>query len=435
MIILYNLLYIIFLILYLPIFIIKKRYHKNFSMRLGIFSGDIVNRLKDREVVWIHAVSVGEANSAIPIIEGLRRLYPDKLVVISTVTKTGNQIAERILKDDELVIYLPLDISFIVKKVIHFINPKVFIIVETEIWPNLIFALSDKDIPIALVNGRISASSYRGYKTVKFLIKPTLERINLFCMQTEEDALKIVSLGAKPDNVKITGNTKFDIEMNFKSIEKDINDLLDKLKLKEDDQILIAGSTHYPEEKILFSCYNKLLINKPSLKMIVAPRHIDRVKKIEKEAEAFGFKPVRFTELVAHPHKQDNKLIIVDVMGKLKTLYALATIVFVGGSLAKIGGHNMIEPAIFSKPIIFGPYVYNFQNIAERLINNNAAYKVNNEKELYDRVNQLLLSPKEREQLGKNAYKMIENSKGATKKNLKFIDDLLKRKQPSPKTP
>ncbi len=426
MIILYNLLYIIFLIFYLPIFIVKKKYHKNFSMRLGVFSDDIINKLKDKDVIWIHAVSVGEVNSAIPIIEGLRKLHPDKLLVISTVTKTGNQTAEKISKDDELVIYLPLDISFIVKKVIHFINPKVFIIVETEIWPNLIFALSNKNIPIALVNGRISPSSYRGYKIVRFLIKPVLEKINLFCMQTKQDALRIISLGAEPDNVKITGNTKFDIETNFKSIEKDIDNLADKLKLKEDDQVLIAGSTHYSEEKILFSCYSKLLINKPNLKMIVAPRHIDRIKKIEKQAEAFGFKPIKFTELITHhPHKQDTKLIIVDVMGKLKTLYALATVVFIGGSFAKIGGHNMIEAASFSKAIIFGPYVYNFQNIAENLINNNAAYKVNDEKELYDKINQLLLHHKEREQLGENAHKAIEDSRGAAKKNLKFINDLM----------
>jgi len=394
-------------------------------MRLGIFPDEIKDRLEQGNNIWIHAVSVGEVNSALPIIRRLRERFPEKLIIISTVTETGNKAAKRIARNEEVVIYLPLDLSFIVKKVIDLINPEVFIMIETEIWPNIILNLSKRNIPCVLLNGRISPSSYRRYRWIKLLIRPTLAKVNLLCMQTKKDALRIINLGALPDNVKITGNTKFDVDINLEDLEKEIVQFSRRLKIKKDDQILIAGSTHYPEEKILFSCYNRLLINKPNLKMIIAPRHIDRIKKIEKEAEAFGFKPVKFTELIAHPHKQDNKLIIVDVMGKLKTLYALATIVFVGGSLAKIGGHNMIEPAIFSKPIIFGPYVYNFQDIAEDLINNNAAYKVNNEKELYDRVNQLLLSPKEREQLGKNAYKAIENSKGATRRSLKFINDLI----------
>jgi 3-deoxy-D-manno-octulosonic-acid transferase len=329
------------------------------------------------------------------------------------------------VQEDEQVFYLPLDLSFIVKKVVRLVNPKVFIMFETEIWPNLIFALSSRKVPIALVNGRISPSSYRGYKTIKPFVKPALKKISLFCMQTKQDALKIISLGAEPDKVKITGNTKFDIETDLKEEKKDIDELSGKLKLKGDDEILIAGSTHYPEEKILFSCYRKLLSSFPKLKLIVVPRHIERTRIIERTAKKYGFRSHKFTELANRMPEKEARLIIVDVLGKLKTLYALATVVFIGGSLSKRGGQNMIEPAVYSKPMIFGPHVYNFQSISESLIDNKAAAKVNNKKQLCKKVHNLLKRPKERKQLGENAHEVLMRSKGAVLKNVKLLCDLV----------
>lgn len=431
MFIFYDLLIVIILLCYLPSFILRKKYHKGFSFRLGRIPEDIVNRLKDKDIIWIHAVSVGETKSAQPIIEGLREIFPKKMIVISTVTETGNQAAKSFIKEDELIIYLPLDLSFIVKKVINLIKPKIFIIVETEIWPNLILRLHEEKIPVVLINGRISPQSFRGYKLIKPLIKTTLNKIDLLCMQTEEDALRIKSLGAPADNIKITGNTKFDISVKGQNLQEEISNFKNLLKLKENDKIFVAGSTHHPEEKIIFSCYKRLLKDYPDLKLIIAPRHTNRTDKVEKEAKRLGFKPVRYSQLIkgkiAPTNEEKIKSVILDVMGKLKVAYAMATFVFVGGSLAKRGGHNMIEPASFAKPILFGPYVYNFKSLADSLLRENAAYKVNNEKELTEYCLRLLSYPKIRQELGNNAKMILEHSKGAAKKDLNLIKSIILR--------
>lgn len=424
--ILYNIFFIVFLFFYLPYFILRGKYHKDLKMRLGFISKDIIDKIRGRDVIWLHAVSVGEVNSSKVIIKQLRETFKNKTLLISTVTKTGYRTAKAIIKDNEALIYLPLDLSFIVRKVIKLIKPKVFIIIETELWPNLIMELNKNKTPIILINGRISRSSFKGYRLVRPLIKPLLNKINLFCMQTEEDASKLKSLGTPPENIKVTGNTKFDITQE-ESLKDEIENFKELLRLKKDDKALVAGSTHYPEERILFFSYKKLLESCPDLKMIIAPRHIERAGSIEKEARKMNLDIVRYSKITQNAafYKQEPKLIILDVMGKLKFAYALATLVFIGGSLTKKGGHNMIEPANFKKAVIFGPHVYNFRKIADEFLRNKAAYQVKDEKELIEKSLELISQVELREQLGDNAKRVIEESKGASKKNIDLIKDYL----------
>jgi 3-deoxy-D-manno-octulosonic-acid transferase len=244
-------------------------------------------------------------------------------------------------------------------------------------------------------------------------------------MQTEQDALKVISLGANADNVKIAGSTKFDIEVDFK--EEELAHLSEKLSITEQDKVVIAGSTHHPEEKIMLNCYRKLVEDFENLKLILVPRHIERTEQIIREAKNQGFQAFKFSQLGKKDKNVNSqpRLIVVDVMGKLKLMYSLATVVFIGGSLAKIGGHNMIEPAFFAKPIIFGPYVFNFQSLAEQLLKAHASYMVKDQDELLDRMRYLLKNRQMRLKLGQNAKKITQKSKGATNKNIGFIESFI----------
>ncbi|MCK4518785.1 MAG: 3-deoxy-D-manno-octulosonic acid transferase [Candidatus Omnitrophica bacterium] len=428
MLFIYDIFFVIFLLCCLPVFIFGRKYHKGFGMRLGIMPKEIFSRLEGRDIIWIHAVSVGEASSAQPLIEALRQRYPRKHIVISTITETGNEAAKRIAGDDCTVIYLPFDVSSIVKKVIRRLNPSLFIIIETEIWPNLILRLHREGIPVVLVNGRISASSFKGYSLLKPFIKPLLKNVGLFCMQTENDASKIKSLGAREETVKVTGNLKFDIEQEKETLRKQADEFASLLKLSGKDKVFIAGSTHYPEEKVLFLVYGRLLKHYPDLKMVVVPRHIRRVDKIENEARRLNLKPVKYSDLVERKRvlsgRGGQEVIILNLMGRLKAAYSRADIVFVGGSLAKRGGQNMIEPASFSKALMFGPHTYNFDNLAEGLLSNEAALMVKDEEDLFKKSLFLLSNPEKKEELGKNALAFLEESKGAAKKTINLIETL-----------
>ncbi len=261
-------------------------------MRLGIFPQSAINKIKHRKVIWLHTVSVGEAQAADNLVKNLKREYSDFCLVISTVTKTGNKIAQKLIGIQDLVIYFPLDISFIVKRVISAIKPKLFIIAETEIWPNLIINLAKKGVPIALVNGRVSNNSFRGYKIIRPFLSRVLQSFSLFCMQTKEDAQRIVELGADRDKVKVTGNMKFDVQLSAISCR------LSALGLSEEEKLFIAGSTHRGEEEIALQVYKELIKNYPNLRLLIAPRHIERTTEVEKLILRFGFKAQRVSQLI-----------------------------------------------------------------------------------------------------------------------------------------
>ncbi|MEK7578445.1 MAG: 3-deoxy-D-manno-octulosonic acid transferase [Patescibacteria group bacterium] len=433
MFILYDLIFILFALFYLPIYILRRKFHPGFLMRLGIYPKKIKEQLRGVRPIWLHAVSVGEALASRRLLEGLHSEYPGKQIIISTVTPAGNKIALSIAKERDSVIYLPLDISFIVKYVLSFINPSVFIIAETEIWPNLISCLNTRNVPVIVVNARISDGSYRGYRLIKFLLKPILDKINLFCVQTETDYLRLLDLGAEEEKIKITGNMKFDNHACLPAGREDTDFFTDytqfrrKLGLKDNERLMVAGSTHHGEEEIILNAYKELSRGFPEARLLIAPRHPERSREIERLALNYGFAVVFISGLPAPRVSagQPATVFILDTIGQLMNFYAIADIVFVGGSLIKKGGHNILEPAVYGKPIIFGPWMFNFRDIASLFLKHKASLLVHNEGELKESIKNLLNNPAAAQELGRRAKELIAQNQGAATRNLENIKNYL----------
>ena len=400
----------------LPVYLFKRKLHRGILARLGRLPFD----LKLDGPVWIHAVSVGEVVAIRGLLEGLRKAFPHKRFVISTVTPTGNKIARSLAVEGDLVTYLPADFSFIVKSVMRKIKPVFFIIAETEIWPNLITCLFKQNIPVAVVNGRISDSSFKGYSLIKFLIKPILNKIDLFCVQTPRDAERLSSLGVTREKVKVTGNLKFDtLQVTLRPAEKK-----KELGLADEERLVVCGSTHPGEEEIILAAYRVLLTEFSHLRLFIAPRHPERATEVEKLVLKFNFEPLRTSQIGQQSKKAGGGLtpvFILDAVGQLLEYYAIADIVFVGGSLIKKGGHNILEPAGLSKPVVFGPYMFNFQDIAALFLENNAAIQIRNGAELQEKIRFFLRQPEEAAVLGQKARALVLRNQGATQETLQYI--------------
>ena len=422
MFIIYDLIFLLSAVFFIPFYLFKRKFHPGFSRRLGVLPKD----LNLGRPIWIHAVSVGEAASLRKLLAELRLSYPDKKYVLSTVTPTGNKIFKGLAGQDDLVTYLPLDIGFIVKKVIDKVNPALFIIAETEIWPNLISYLAKKNIPILTANGRISDSSFGGYRLIKFLSKPILNKINLFCLQSERDAQRLSALGVAQDKIKVTGNMKFDAVILASEQGKGIKN---KLGLAVQDRLLVAASTHPGEEEMILGAYQGLIKKNPHLKLLIAPRHPERASAVSELVEKLGFTAVRISLFNLKPETRDPRtenrdprtVFILDTIGELINYYAIADIVFVGGSLVQTGGHNILEPAALDKPVIFGPYMFNFRDIADLFLINKAAILVRDTQELREGIESLLGNHSLADSLVRNARKIITENRGATRKNLEQI--------------
>ena len=420
MFIVYDLIFLIFALIYLPVYLVRKKFHSGFLLRIGLLPGG----LSLGKPIWIHAVSLGEVMAIKGLLEGLKGIS-DKKFVISTVTATGNKIARSLASGADFVTYLPLDLGFIVKSVIDRINPSVFIIAETEIWPNLISYLYRKGIPIIIVNARISDASFRGYLAVRFWLRPLLKKVSLFCAQSGRDAGRLLELAAPADKVLTTGNMKFDIK------EQKIERLADyklRLGLSAGDKLLVAGSTHAGEEEIILDAYKDLQRDFPSLKLVIAPRHPERSNEVAQLAWRAGFRSVFISGAPTEcPTCMSNPVFILDTVGELISFYALADIVFVGGSLIRKGGHNILEPASLAKPIIFGPHMFNFNDISTLFLQNNAAIMVRNQEELKTNIAALLSDPIKAVDLGSLARQLILQNQGATMKNLDCIRKFIVR--------
>jgi 3-deoxy-D-manno-octulosonic-acid transferase len=419
MFIIYNLVFLLFALVNLPVYLFKGKFHKGFSARFG----KLPKSLKLDRPIWVHAVSVGEAASVAGLITELRSRYPKKSFVITTVTPTGNKIAQKIAKDTDLVTYLPFDLSWIVGSVINRINPSLFIIAETELWPNLIRCLYKKNVPIVTVNGRISDKSFKGYLGISFLLKPTLERIRMFCVQTDVDALRFKAIGVLANKIKVTGNMKFDIAPKASSQPAGSSRSL--LRLKSHEKLLIAASTHPGEEKIILEAYKGICAAMPEVRLLIAPRHPERSHEIFGIIKKAGWGSMRVSRVGIDDLKPGSPVFILDTIGQLLNFYNIADVVFVGGSLIKKGGHNILEPAAFAKPIIFGPYMFNFRDITDLFLKHHAAVMVNDAQELQANIELLLKDHQRSKELGEAAQKLIWQNQGATLRNAREIGLLL----------
>jgi 3-deoxy-D-manno-octulosonic-acid transferase len=381
---------------------------------------------KDQKpIFWIHAVSVGEVMAVTPLVKRLRQSYPEGKLLISTVTQTGQATARQKLTEADQVFYFPFDLPWLVDRVIRKVQPSIFVFLETEIWPNFLFALNRNGVPAMMVNGRVSKRSYNGYKLLAPFFQRVLKAVSLFSVQTDLDRERLIDLGVAPHKVVKTGNMKYD--QAIVPISTDLNELRKSLKLPDSCSLIMAGSTHEGEEEAIASCYRRLSQRHPHARLLLAPRHLDRLEKIEDTVKQQGLEPVRKTKIESCSFASipSDTVILLDTLGELQRLYAVATLVFVGGSLVPIGGHNVLEPAAFAKPILFGPHMENFHEIVRLLIERKAALQVANPDQLCEQMGLLLDNPDQSAKMGNLAREVVLQQQGVVEKNLELIRRVL----------
>jgi len=389
--------------------------------RLGIYAQDFRHLLQGRKVVWVHAVSVGETRAAIPLLKALRKNYPDAEILLSNVTETGRKIASGIHEVDHFI-FFPFDLRWVVRKSLNIIRPDVIILVETEIWPNFVLEAKARQIPIILVNGRISDRSFPRYRMAGKLLPPILDTISDYCMQSEQDSRRIRHLGAPPGRVRVTGNLKFDMQSPQIDTD-DLETLKRHLRLPRNARIWVAGSTHDGEEKQLVDVYQRLRKICPELFLILIPRHPERCRQVRDElAKQNIVTALRSTLSEMSRDLQSGEVMIVDTLGEVLKLYALSDLVFVGGSLVDIGGHNILEAALLKKPVMYGSHMQNFKEIARLVRAAHAGLQVKNADDLYRQMRILIENPDEAVRIGENGHHLLEQNRGATQRTLEVID-------------
>ncbi|MFH1037883.1 MAG: 3-deoxy-D-manno-octulosonic acid transferase [PVC group bacterium] len=424
----YNYLFFIGLLLGLPFLLFRmataRRFRAGLGERLG-FYGSRRKQLFGRRSVWIQAASVGEVTAVIPLIDLLGEEFPGDAIVLTCQTAAGRAVAREKLGPRAVVLLSPLDLGCIIQELIRLISPRILILVETEIWPGMLMTARKNGVPVAVVNGRISAASFRGYRRIGPLVRPLLAMISSFGMRSAEDAARITELGAPPARVRVTGNIKFD-SLPAPDLPPGMRQALERrLNRHGDEPLIIGGSTFEGEDAILYEAYRRLRPRFPGLRLILAPRHLERVPGVVSFLRSRGADCALFSRLPAGGGGGKTDVVVLDQMGVLSELYGLAALVFIGRSLRGGGGQNPIEPAALSKPILFGPQMDNFREIADNLISAGGAVLVEDENALPVQMASLLSDSARRERMGVNARRVVESCGGASTKNLELISRII----------
>ncbi len=388
--------------------------------RLGIFKPEQLARLDGRKVIWIHAVSVGETRAAVPLLKALRRTYPEACLVVSSVTETGRAVAREIPEID-LCLFFPFDLSWAVRRTLRLVKPAIILIVETEIWPNFVRIAHQEHIPILLVNGRFSDRSFPRYFTLKRILKPLLQKFSAFCMQTAQDARRARRIGAPADKVMVSGNLKFDVVSSLQSLSAP-QTLRRAYHLPADVPVWVAGSTHAGEEMLVAEASRQLQRGGVPQILVLVPRHPERARSIGEQLTAMGLRWVLRSEIAGYGQLlQPGEILLVDSIGEMLSFYATADLVFVGGSLVPVGGHNLLEASLLSKPVLFGPHMQNFKEIATLVLHAQAGMQVEDGAQLKEKIALLLNSPELRLDMGEHGFKLLSEHAGATAKTLEEI--------------
>ena len=402
-----------------------RKYIGSLRQRFGYLP--ISFNLDGEESIWIHAVSVGEVLTARALLPELRERYPRYRLFLSTTTMTGQQIARNSLQLVDEVFYFPFDLRFIVNRTLRLVRPKLFVMMETEIWPNLLRACRQNGVRTVLVNGRISSRSYPRYRLARPLFRRVLDNIDRFCMQGEESARRIIDMGADPDRVVVTGSLKFDsldLPGTTAGADRGRNRVLRYFRIAPDRPVIIAASTLKGEEEPVFEAFQRIRARVPDTLLIIAPRKPERFDEVEQIARRGGWRVARRSELPVDAEPRQD-VVVLDTIGELAPLFQVGTAVFVGGSLVDQGGHNIIEPAVFGKAIVFGPYMQNFAEIARAFVENDAAIQIRTPRELEHALLGLLNDPVRRARLGAAARALVEANRGARGKTMAAIAKLL----------
>jgi 3-deoxy-D-manno-octulosonic-acid transferase len=421
---LYNSLLTLGLILSSPFFAFKiittSHYRRGLSQRLGICYKGFYEEVANEKPLWIHAASVGEVLGSLPIIEGIRQTKPELPILLSTMTATGNDMAKERATGVRATIFFPLDHPWVVRRTISLVNPRAFLIAETEIWPNFLMELGKGGIPVILFNGRISTRSFQWYKRFRFFFTSPLSSIFAFCMQSNLDAQRIIEMGANPERVTVSGNVKFD-QSPPEITQEEKKTLLQTLGLHADQPILIAGSTHRGEEEFMLRVLQQLSPDYPNLVLILAPRYLERVGEVEVLLERQKIPWKRKSQLQAKGEREGAAVILLDTMGELSKLYSLGTLIFVGGSLVRVGGHNILEPLFFKKPVFFGPFMDHFREISNEVLRKGAGFQIREVEEMVLHAKTLMEDASLKSHMGKRGLEIIRQNRGATRKTLETI--------------
>jgi 3-deoxy-D-manno-octulosonic-acid transferase len=425
--ILYTLAVLVLAVLLSPWFLyqalVYRKYIGNFSERMGRLP--VSFNLDGDESIWIHAVSVGEALTARALIADLRERYPALRIFLSTTTLTGQQIARTRIQDVDAVFFFPFDLPFIVNRTLGLVRPRLFVMMETEIWPNLLRACRRRGIKTMLVNGRISSRSYPRYKLVRPFFRAVLQDVDRFCMQSDESARRIMDIGADPSHVIVTGSLKFDsLDVPGAAAGRGAGRVLRYFRIAPSRPVFIAASTLKGEEMPVLAAFAAVRRAHPNTLLILAPRKPERFAEAEALARGEGLRVMRRTELAVDAEPRAD-VVILDSIGELAHLFQVATVVFVGGSLVDQGGHNILEPAVHGKPIVFGPHMENFAEIAEAFLAHQAAVQVPDAATLTTTIGRLVGDSVERARLGAAARALVEANRGAKERTLTAIAALL----------
>jgi 3-deoxy-D-manno-octulosonic-acid transferase len=424
---LYSVLVLAFFVVVSPWFLYQairyRKYVRSLGQRMGYLP--VSFNMDAEQSIWIHAVSVGEVLTARPLVGDLKARYPRLRIFLSTTTLTGQQLARRKVPDVDAVFYFPFDLDVFVRRTLNLVRPRLFIMMETEIWPNLLRECRRRGVKTAIVNGRLSQRSYPRYRLVRGFMKRVLGDIDRFCVQSEESARRFIDLGADPATVNVTGSLKFDSLDLGPTIQGRARDrVLRHFRVPPSRAVVVAGSTMKGEEAAVLRAFRRLRSAAPNALLVLAPRHPERFQDVARMSREEGLKTVLRSELPIDAEPRAD-VVVLDTIGELATIYRVATIVFVGGSLVATGGHNILEPAVFGKPIVFGPHMENFTEIAAAFLSNGAAIQVRGDRELDDVLRALVTDSVRRARLGAAARALVEANRGAKDKSLRVLAELL----------
>ncbi len=419
---LYNLAFGVFATCYAPVFLMKLRQAEDpkalWRERRGIFPADWAAKFSGKKIVWLHAVSVGEVMAVEKFIEEWLAAAPDCDLVLTTVTPTGQRLAKKFASDRIHVCYFPFDLTTVVKRFFDLLKPVCVLLVETEIWPNLLTEAKRREIPVGVINARLSERSFKKYRIVPWLFTPLWGKLDFVLAQSEEDAARFRKLGILEESVRDMGNMKFDQADWAVSSAVDAAGMRQAWGYAPDDLVWIAGSTHPGEETVILQAFKTLRERFRTLKLILAPRHIERsrglLKAVEQESISVGLSTKRQEGPVPD-------VWVLDQLGVLRNLYGIADLVFMGGSLIPHGGQNPIEPARFSKAVIHGPHVFNFHKIYHQLDHDGGALRISAPDELSSAAAELLATEGRRHEMGEKAFGIINRLRGASKRQAGWV--------------
>ncbi|NTV50603.1 MAG: 3-deoxy-D-manno-octulosonic acid transferase [Geobacteraceae bacterium] len=390
-----------------------------FRERFGYIPATELAVIRNRPVIWLHAVSVGESIAAKPLLKELRKRYPDHAIVVSNTTETGRGISST-FQEIDLCIYFPFDFLPAVNCILESIRPKLIIIMETEIWPNFTREAARRGIPVLLANGRISDRSYERYLKFSWFFRHALQLFTHLCMQTQTDKERIVAIGAPDERTIATGNLKYDIPVCAANSEEKKR-LRDTYGIPNDLIVLTAGSTHDGEEQHVITMYKELAATSGNLFLILVPRHPERCAEVAAALKGADLTFARRTTLSSTGLFKQSEVLLVDTIGEMMDLYALSDIAFIGGSLVPTGGHNLLEPASAGVVSVFGPHMTNFREITELVLQYGAGIQVHSPAELTVSMRTLVASYELRRVLGQNGLKMMRDNGGATERHMEII--------------